>query len=128
MKNKWSKENIIKQFIEGGEKIREAQKKGDYKTNNKEIDKIAKIAKYLKQDSKMAEEVLTDLLNKKLSPETRRMVAVTCFKLHIYEEKAEDMLIELVEGGKKYGVTGWFASMELMAWRQAKGENDSDKS
>lgn len=65
MKNKWSEEEIIKQYIESENIIYNLAGTTNYKRHNKEVDKLIKIYKYLEKDMELAKRVFNKLLNNK---------------------------------------------------------------
>lgn len=116
MSAKLSKTSILQQYEESGRIMYEATLSGDYKTNNKEGDKLIKIFKIFENDRKLAHECIAELL-KSSNVVVRTKAAAYCLALNEATKIAEDVLEEIANN-KRNGIFGFNAKMTLQVWRE----------
>lgn len=127
MKNKWSEEEIIKQYIESENIIYNLAGTTNYKRHNKEVDKLIKIYKYLEKDMELAKRVFYKLLNNK-DIKIKLWIAAHCLGLQIYTKEAEKILEEIAKKSS-LPLTRFTAKATLEVWhKNGKLKMYSDKS
>ena len=116
MKKEITPKEVIRQYIESGLILRETTISGDYKTGNKEGNKIVKVFKILEKNLELAKCSLPELFDNE-NIVTRTKAAAHCLSLNINIEKAVEIL-EKAANDEKSGIFGFNAKMTLQAWRE----------
>ena len=108
------KTSIIKQYEDCGSKMYQATLNGDYKTNNREGDKLLEIFKVFEKNRELANECIEELL-KSNNVVVRTKAAAYCLALN---EKTKNAELVLEEISKKNGIFGFNAKMVLKVWHE----------
>lgn len=111
---KLDKTCIIQQYEESGKLMYYATLNGDYKTNNKERDKLLKIFKIFEKNRGLANECIEELL-KSNNVVVRTKAAAYCLALNENTTIAEKILEE-ISSKKENGIFGFNAKMVLKVW------------
>lgn len=110
------KDEIIRQYEESGKLMYDATLSGDYKINNRENAKLTKLFKLFEQDTKLAEECITELL-KSSNLVIRTKAAAYCLALRDRIDTAEAVLEE-ISNNPENGIFGFNAEMTLKVWKE----------
>ncbi len=113
---KYTKEEVLKQYEESCEIMRQATLTGDYKANNKECKKLIKIFKYFENDREFAMECINEML-KSDNVVVRTEAAAYCLALKENIDIAEKVLLD-ISIDEKTGIFGFNAEMTLKVWKK----------
>ena len=113
---KYSIEEIIEQYEKSGRIIEETLLSGDYRTGNREGEKLIKFFKLFEQDIDLAEKCI-DLLYKSNCTRVRTEAAAYSLSLGIDVPKAEAVLYEIGHD-ESLGIIGFGAEMTLKVWKE----------
>ena len=116
---KMDKNEIIAQYETSGKIIYDATYSGDYKTCNREGEKLLRIFKMLEKNPEFARECIAELLNSDCVV-VRIKAAAYCLALRQDVEIGESILEE-ISSNHDYGIFRFNAEMTLKVWRE-KGE------
>lgn len=111
-----NKVSIIQLYEASGSLMYEATLKGDYKTNNREGEKLLKIFKVFEKDHDLARECIEELL-KSRNIVVRSKAAAYCLALNEDVDIGESILEEIAADSKN-GIFGFNAKMTLKEWRK----------
>ena len=109
-------EEIIEQYEKSGRIIEETLLSGDYRTGNREGEKLIKFFKLFEQDIDLAEKCI-DLLYKSNCTRVRTEAAAYSLSLGIDIPKAEAVLYEIGHD-ESLGIIGFGAEMTLKVWKK----------
>ena len=109
-------EEIIEQYEKSGRIIEETLLSGDYRTGNREGEKLIKFFKLFEQDIDLAEKCI-DLLYKSNCTRVRTEAAAYSLSLGIDVPKAEAVLYEIGHD-ESLGIIGFGAEMTLKVWKE----------
>lgn len=107
---------IIQQYELSGNLMYLATLNGDYKTNNKEGQKLLKLFKLFEKDHDLAIECIDELL-KSNNVVIRSKAAAYCLALGINIDTGESVLEEIAANPEN-GIFGFNAQMTLEEWRK----------
>ncbi len=114
--NKYSKEEVLRQYEESGEIMYQATMVGDYKTNNKEGKRLLRIFKYFEANREFALDCIHEML-KSQNVVVRTKAAAYCLALNENIDIAEKTLLE-ISNNKEYGIFRLNAEMTLEVWKK----------
>jgi hypothetical protein len=109
-------QEVIDQYIETCDILRETVPEGDYKRGNREWKKIVKIFKILEANTELANNTLPLLFDNE-NVVTRSKAAAHCIALNIRVSEAEAVIKEIA-CDKKNGIFRHEAEMGLKVWRE----------
>ncbi len=113
---KYTKEEVILIYEVCGEIMYNATLTGDYKTNNREGNKLLKIFKYFEKNIDFAKECI-DALLKSSNVLVKSKAAAYCLALKYNINEAENILEE-ISVNDEYGIFSFTAEMTLKVWRE----------
>ena len=113
---KLDKTSILKQFEESGKLMYNGTLTGDYKTCNRENDKLIKIYKFFEKDKDFAWECISEML-KSSNVVVRAKAASYCLALNMHTDIAQETLIEIRDDGSN-GIFSFNAKMTLKVWEE----------
>ncbi len=113
------KEKIVEQYIKSGEIMYETTMNGNYRKGNREGKKLNKLFKKIAEDKELAKEIYYELFESK-NPELLITVAAECLILEINEEKAIEILNNIMNNPEKYKIFSLNAEMTLKVWKEGK--------
>ncbi len=113
---KYSKDEILKQHEASSKKMYQATLNGDYKTYNRESERLVKIYKCFEVDKELAKECISEMLKSK-NVVARIKAAAYCLALGENIELAEKNLEE-ISSNKENGIFGFDAEMTLYVWKK----------
>ncbi len=111
-----STQEILRVHEESGKLIYEAIMNGDYKTNNREQNKLMKIFKQLENDYQLASECIPLLLCSQ-NVIVRIKGATYGLALKISINESENILND-ISNDKSIGIVGMIAEMPLKRWKE----------
>lgn len=114
--NKYSKEEVLRQYEESGEIMYQATMVGDYKTNNKEGKRLLRIFKYFEENREFALDCIHEMLQSQ-NVVVRTDAAAYCLALNENIDIAEKTLLE-ISNNKEYGIFRLNAEMTLEVWKK----------
>jgi hypothetical protein len=115
MRKNMTAQEIIAKHLES-DRIIASLSLGEYKKNNREVDKTIKLFKIVEHDLDLAKEVYGVLLTSDLAV-TKLQAAAACLSLEIYIDDAIRNLIELSDR-TDIGMISFHAEMSLEAWKK----------
>ena len=89
---------------------------GDYKTCNRENDKLIKIYKFFEKDKDFAWECISEML-KSSNVVVRAKAASYCLALNMHTDIAQETLIEIKDDDSN-GIFSFNAEMTLKVWEE----------
>jgi len=110
-----SQKDLLELYVENGRISDKATLGGDYKVNNKAVDKLIKIYKVIEKDLDLAKGILHPLLDSDVSG----WAATHCLALGIYEKEAVAVL-KSIKNNPSSGILGLSAEETLKEWRKGK--------
>ena len=113
---KYTKEEVLKQYEESCEIMRQATLTGDYKANNRECKKLIKFFKYFENNREFAMECINEML-KSDNVVVRTEAAAYCLALKENIDTAERVLLE-ISCDKSFGIFRFNAEMTLKVWKK----------
>ncbi|GHU83106.1 hypothetical protein FACS1894196_2470 [Clostridia bacterium] len=116
MKKIVSPQNVVEQYVETCQILKETALSGDYKRGNKEGRKIVKMFRILENNIELANLSLPKLFCNK-NVVTKSKAAAHCIALNIRVSEAEKILEE-VANDDSYGIFRFNAEMTLKVWRE----------
>lgn len=113
---KYSKEEVIRQYEDSGKMMYQATLNGDYKTNNKEGEKLVQIFKYFEHNKEFAMDCINDMVRSE-NVVVRTKAAAYCLALNENIDMAREVLLE-ISNNKENGIFGFNAKMTLDVWKK----------
>ena len=107
---------IIQQYELSGKLMYVATLNGDYKTNNREGEKLLKLFKIFEKDHDLATECINELL-KSNNVVIRSKAAAYCLALGINVDIGKSVLSEIATNPEN-GIFGFIAEMTLAEWEK----------
>ena len=117
MKNSMSAQDVIKQYVETCNILRETALSGNYRRGNREGKKIVRVFKQLETDVELAKQALPQLFYEE-NVIVRVKSAAHCIVLNIFVDQAEKLLKEIADDENSYGMSAFEAKMTLKVWRE----------
>lgn len=114
-KNIMKAESCIKRFVESCFLKGNAILEGDYKTHNREMNKIIRVFKRFEKDKELAEVCLKTLLEYG-HPFVQISAAAQCLALGMFIKEAEAALDKI--GKEENNIIGFNAEMTLQVWKE----------
>ena len=109
-------DKITQQYISSGEVLQETEETGDWRKENKEVEKLTKVFKELEKDGALAEACLPPLL-KNENIEVRMKAAQHCLSLGIRVQEAI-RTFEGIAADHSKRMYPFRAEMTLRVWRE----------
>jgi len=112
---KFTFDEIIQKYLESANIIESVTMTTDYKTNNREVNKLFKLFLLLEQDIDLAKKVYSRILESEI-PTAQIIASADCLRLNIYVDEAQKKLEELSKRDD-IGIISFNAEMALKIWR-----------